>query len=601
MADATESSESGPQTDSLDHWGDNMGIKRLLGAAAAATIAAIAPLSATIASAEEVQGVGTGSVSATVLQVDVGENGSILSVRVLGDDGSSTTDPANGTPSSSTSLTPLTITSATVNELNVTSPSVSTSSDGPEDAKTVSPDLPDLPAFSGEVTATLSSIVDGVGARSGLDATLENLSVAGGLLSVPSATVALATNAAGAEATSTRSISIPSIEVLNLGAVLEGAGLSLADLPVQTLLDLLAGLDVAIPDLADPAGAVTTVNGAIDAVQDLSGTITTEICATVDGALGSLGGIAGANAVGDTAGEIVDTVTGGGVPAAGGIVTPPALPISVPLRAQALPISCEDGVGTVNDLIDQLQGLLGDTLGAVAGILDNVALLSASGIEIGLTADAKSTVDASVAEVTGTIGSVKVGNLTLPALSGLDLTAATDVLNLAGDTVSATVGDVLGIVNTQLAGMIDVDVMAIDEIVAADGGYSKATAAVTALTATITPPDLLSATADLGDTLGAVLGEVGTAVPPLAPVMGELSATLGGLDILTAPSTITVGRLSSASAFRPVSAQVGTTAAPTPTGELPRTGTNAAVPAMAAVLIAGAALGIRKFLSAIAV
>src|SRR4051794_38195265 len=77
----------------------HMRITRLFGAAVAATIAAIAPLSATIASAEEVQGVGTGNVSATVLQVDVGANGSVLSVRVLSDDSTSNTDPANGAPS----------------------------------------------------------------------------------------------------------------------------------------------------------------------------------------------------------------------------------------------------------------------------------------------------------------------------------------------------------------------------------------------------------------------------------------------------------------------------------------------------------------------
>ena len=75
---------------------------------------------------------------------------------------------------------------------------------------------------------------------------------------------------------------------------------------------------------------------------------------------------------------------------------------------------------------------------------------------------------------------------------------------------------------------------------------------------------------------------VGAAVPALAPVMSQLNAALGGLDLLTAPTTITVGRVTSASAFRPVAATIGTT----PTGQLPRTGTNAAVPAMAAVLVA---------------
>jgi hypothetical protein len=203
-----------------------------------------------------------------------------------------------------------------------------------------------------------------------------------------------------------------------------------------------------------------------------------------------------------------------------------------------------------------------------------------------------------VAQVTGTIGSVKVGNLTLPTLSGLDLTAAADVLNAASQTVTGSIADALTVVDAGLADMIDVDVMDIEEAVAADGAYTTAAAGVTALTATITPPALLNAAADLTGSLGNVLAQIGTTVPPLAPAMAELTSALGGLSILTAPTTITVGHLTSASAFRPVSAQVvgGTT----PTGELPRTGSNAAVPAMAAVLIAAAALGIRRFLSYIA-
>src|SRR5688572_1055573 len=164
---------------------------RLLGAFAAATIAAIAPLSATIASAAEPNGVGRGTVGSTLLQVDVGPAGNVLSVKLLSDEGRSTIDPADGSPVSSTSLTPFTITSGVVPALNVSSPAVGTSSTGAEEAKSVSPELPAIPALTGSLSATLSSIVDAAGARSGLDSTLSDLSVAGGLLSVPSATVAL--------------------------------------------------------------------------------------------------------------------------------------------------------------------------------------------------------------------------------------------------------------------------------------------------------------------------------------------------------------------------------------------------------------------------
>jgi hypothetical protein len=564
-----------------------MGTKRLLAAVAAASVAAIAPLSATIASAAEPTGVGTGSVSSTLLQVDVGDDGSILSVRVLGDDGTSTIDPAKGAPASATSMTPLTISSGVVPALNVTSPSVSTSSSGAEDNKTVSPELPSVPAFSGSLTATLSSIVDTLGARSGLDATLSNLNVAGGLLDVPKATAALGTNAATGEASGTRSISIPSIEVLNLGAVLKGLGLPLGDLPLGTLVSLLGGLGVPLPNISDPAEVVASVNAALASLEGKTGPLTTAICGQVDQVLGTIGGLAGTVASGTAADEIVDTVDGGGG------TTLPTVPDL--LSAQALPVTCDAVTGTIEDLVDSLEGIVGSVVTSILATLDNTSLLSVQGIEIGLVSNAKSTVETSLADVTGTIGSVKVGSLALPGLTGLDLTAAAGVLSAAGDTVSAAVGDVLALVNAQLADMVDVDVLEIDRLVAPDGEYATATAAVTALTATLTPPALLTGALDITGTAAELLGQVGAAVPALAPVMGQLEASLGGLDLLTSPTTITVGHLSSTSAFRPTSVTVpGTTG-----GELPRTGSDAAIPAIAAVLVAGVALGIRRFVASI--
>ena len=570
---------------------------RLLGAFAAATIAAIAPLSATIAAAEETTGVGRGTVSSTLLQVDVGEAGEVLSVRLLSDEGTSTIDPADGAPSSSTSLTPFSITSGAVPALNVTAPSVGTSSTGAEDATSESVTLPGAPTLTGTLTASLSSVVDAVGARSGLEANLADLGVAGGLLSVPSATVSLGTSALGSSASGNRTISIPSIEVLNLGAVLEGLGLTLADLPLDDLLGLLGTLGLTLPDVTDPAAVIDAVDGAIDELQGETGALTDELCASVDDALGTVGGLVGLGQVSDAVDDIVEGVTGGSTPTTP-VTTPVTTPpVTLPLTAQALPVSCDSVTGTVEDLVDDLQALVGGLVDGLLQTLDDTSLLSVQGIEVGIVADAKSSVDSSVAAVTGTIGSVKVGALAVPGLSGLDLTAAADVLAAAGDTVSAAVGSVLGVVNAQLADMVDVDVLQITETVGADGDYTNATAAVTALTATLTPPALLTGALAVTDTASGVLAEVGAAVPALAPLMSDLGVTLGGLDVLAAPSTITVGRLSSSSAFRPASASVP--GGGTPSGELPRTGSDAAVPAMAAVLVAGVALGIRRFIATV--
>lgn len=581
-----------------------MRTNRLLGAVAAATIAAVAPLSGAIA-ATEANGVGTGTVSSTLLQVDLGEGGGILSIRVLGDGGVATIDPANGVARASTTLTPLTISSGAAPALNVTTPAITSSSTGAEDRQQVAPGLPTVPAFSGSIGGTISSIVDAAGARSGLDATVGNLRLAGGLLSVPSGAVTFGTNTATGKTSATRSISIPSIEVLNLAAVLEGAGVALADLPIDDLLGLLAGLGITLPEITDPGAVIETVNGAIDEIQALTGDLTTELCATVDDLLATVGGLAGTGAVGEVAEDISDAINGaiGGGIGGGSPGLPPLPPIpSLPdiLSAKVLPVDCDAVVGTVQDLVDDLQAVVADVVTTVLDALGSTSLLSVQGIEIGLVADARSTVESSVAEVTGTIGSVKVGAISVPGVSGLDLTAAEAVLDAAGDAVSGAIGSVLGTVNAGLASMVDVDVLQIDELVGADGDYANATAAVTALTATITPPGLLSGALDLTGSAEDILGEAAAAVPALAPLMGQLEVALGGLDVLTAPSTITVGRLSSASAFRPVAATVPGSTGTTPTGELPRTGNDAAVPAIAAVLVAGVALGIRRFVAAIA-
>ena len=565
-----------------------MRTKRLLGAAAAATIAAIAPLSATIASAAEPTGVGTGTVSSSLLQLDV-DGGNVLSVRVLGTDGTSSIDPSKGASKSATSLTPLTISSKTVPALNVSTPSVGTSSTGAEDKKTVSPQLPSVPAFSGTMTADLSSIVDAVGARSGLSSALSNVGIAGGLVSVPKSTVQLGTDAATAAAKGTQSISIPSIEVLNLGAVLDALGLPLSSLPLDKLQALLGPLGKSLPNLSDPTAVVTQVNQALGTLAGQSGALTASICQQVDGILGTVGGLAGTGAAADAANTIIDTVgstTGGGVPGV------PSL-----LRAQALP-SCSSVTGTVQDLVNQLNGVVASVVTSLLDTLAHTSLLSVQGVDVGLVADARSTIESSVADVTGKIGSVKVGALAVPGVSGLDLTSAAGVLSGAGDAVSAAIGSVLGTINAQLAKMVDVDVLKITKNVANVGGYNTATAAVTALTATLTPPALLTGALNLGNSAGDLLGQVGATVPALSPLMTQLEATLGGLDLLTAPTSIAVGTLSSQGAYKAVAATPGT---PTTGGELPRTGgSNAAIPAMAAVLVAGIALGIRRFLNTIA-
>src|SRR5437764_608829 len=63
------------------------------------------------AGADTTSGVGTGQASTTVLRVQLGNGGSLLNLRVLGDDGTSTIDNKVATPSGVSRLTPLSVSS----------------------------------------------------------------------------------------------------------------------------------------------------------------------------------------------------------------------------------------------------------------------------------------------------------------------------------------------------------------------------------------------------------------------------------------------------------------------------------------------------------
>jgi len=581
---------------------------RLAAAAAAATLLTVGPL-AGFAGAGTPKGVGTGTVSATAVRIDLGANGDLLSVRVLGDDGTSTIDPTKGTPISSETLRPLTITSKRVPALNQSAAAVATTSKGAEDKKSVEPTVPATPAFTGKLNAVVSSLVDATGARSGMSAGLANLKLAGGLVHVPTGLVQVSSKAASGQATATRSITIPDMRVLDLSAVLDGLGLKLTDLSINQVLALLKGLGVTLPGIADPAAAVAALNSAIDTVKAQTGAITSQLCATVDGLLTPLGGVTGivSGAVGGAINSLPQAPTSGGTSTlpglggnagGGGITLPPVLPpvLGLGLHAAALPatFSCSNLTGTVQDLLTTVQSTLGKLLAGGLAQLGDTALLSVKDVKVALVATATDQVGTSVADVTASIGSVKVGNLAVPGVSGLDLAAPVATLNQATAAIQGAIGTVLSTVNAKLANLVKVDVLKIDKVVGTAGDYTHAVSTVTALKATLTPPTTLGAALiDLTAVpTSTVLGTLTTVVPTIAPVMGQLEATLGGLQALSATSVVSVGELSGDATFRPVAATVAP-GDPGP-GELPRTGGDAAIPAMLAVALGGAALALRR-------
>jgi hypothetical protein len=251
----------------------------------------------------------------------------------------------------------------------------------------------------------------------------------------------------------------------------------------------------------------------------------------------------------------------------------------------------------VQDLLTTVQGSLGKLLAGGLAELGDTALLSVKDVRVALVATATNAVGTSVADVTASIGSVKVGNLPVPGVSGLDLAAPIAALNGASAAIQGAVGAVLATVNAQLADLVKVDVLKIDKVLGAAGAYTHAASTVTALKATLTPPAVSAAALIDLDAVptSTVLGSLTTAVPAIAPLMGQLEATLGGIQALSAPSVVSIGELSGDATFRPTSASVPAGSPTDPAGgDLPRTGGNAAFPAMLAVALAGAALAIRR-------
>jgi len=164
---------------------------------AGVTIAALlgAVASTGTAGAATPTGVGTSKATDSILKVALGSNGSLLNLRLLGDDGAASIDPTVAKPSS---------------------------------------------ASSG-----ITAAVDTAGAKSGLDTTLKSVSVAGGLLAL-GGTSNLGANALTGDADGLRGVNIPSVQVLNLGALLKGLGIDVTQLSLDTVTSLLNQLQATV-------------------------------------------------------------------------------------------------------------------------------------------------------------------------------------------------------------------------------------------------------------------------------------------------------------------------------------------------------------------
>lgn len=544
---------------------------RLVRVAATATALSLVGAATLVSPAKAANpGVGTTAESSSLLNIALGTNGSLLNLKVLADDARSTIDPTVAVPEAFTKLNALSLTSsilpAPLN--NISLPVVESRSPGGQ-GQVAGPGfnfanpLPGLniPAavLSGSITpASLTSSVDNGIAKSGLNSTIGGISLVGGLIKAAGLESTLGATAATSAADGSRTIKAGEINVLDLGALLNGLGIPLSALPLDAVSAIIESLGLPLPGLPTSLDLETFVG---------------ELNQTIAGLEAQI------NAAGQAVDATVNQVLG-------------SLPINV-LGTLNLPVpTIGTLVTTVTQTLAQVRGIVMGLVNEAIKLLDGVSLLKIGGIELGTVIKAADTVTASKADVVAKIGSISVGGLELP---GLDLGSTLAQVNSVVNTVNGTLQGVLGSISPDLANIVKVGVFEKDANtgVKSDGGYTKALAGVSALTASITPPlnldEIVSGLLG-GNGIGSILTGLGGSLPVVDTLMATLNGLLGqAVSALSGGATIKLANVTSGASFTtPVAATNGT---------LPRTGGTAQMALLGMALVI-AAVASRRFVLA---
>ena len=558
--------------------------------AAAALVTLVAAIFATPSNASGAQGVGSAGGSSALAALDAGD---LLKLRLVGEQSSASIDPANGTPTATETLSPLDIVSGTLPALNALSaPSVSTTSTGAADhMDTALIDLASLPQpaplLSGQINpASLDSLVDADGAHAALTSTLTNVAVAGGVAKVDSASLDLGGVAGPTQSTSTRTVTVNGVTLLDLRAVLQMLGLDLNTLPLSVLSDLIQQLE-----LLDALNSATGQNftSANDIVAAFSSPAITAAQDAVNTAQATLN-----TAEADLA--AASTQLTAATAAATGLVcsVTPLLPLCVALQdAQDAFNAAQTTVNAAEATLNAALATLSSVLGQLQGVLDGIAntlelapLLRIEGVQVGSLATAADSVSSSSATTTGTIGNIKVGGINL---GGLDVGATVDQVSALVGSAASAVNNVLASISPKLANVVTIELFKHATDVSQSGSYVNAVAGITGVLATVTPPDVCGVLNDVLTQLPVGLNSLPGVTLPSLPVSGVL-ATLGStlncsvpgilqaqalIPAITTPITVAAAQANSVASFAPAQQTTTTTVTPgaTPTSPNGPTGT----------------------------
>jgi len=515
------------------------------------TMAASAP-----AGAAETKGIGTASVSTTILDAKLGN---LLGIQLLNDSARSTTDPKVGTTEAFAQVTQLKVTSIipslnkTVGYFEAKTPGGNPTATGTLlDLGTI------LPASigTGSIEPINLSTVTAPSAASAMSSRVTDLGFLAGLLNVGVVQSTNRTGSGGALADATRDLSVDAITVLRLGALLKALGIDLALLPLSVINGLVASLGLPIAGLPAGTDLATFVSGLSSSITALVDQQAATVGSTVTG---TLTGLLGSN-----------------------VVTELAITANTTTQAALAAVRAT------------LDGLLQTVLDA----LDDAALVRVNALELATVAKAAGTVSGSLATATGKVGAVQIGNLV--SVPGVDLLATTAQINAATGQINTALNGVLGPLG--LGNLVSVRLFDKQTGVAQVDGYVKSVASITGLALRVTPPAALTQVVNTLLASGAPvtsLLSVGTAVPvvgaELAPLVAALGSPAGG--VLAQGLSVDVARIASAADHVVPAGQISvdTPASQTPTS-LPKTGSESLPLLLGAAALGGAAIGGRRVL-----
>jgi hypothetical protein len=443
--------------------------------------------------------------------------------------------------------------------------------------------------------AKLEAAQDAAGARSLVATDVPSLNVLQGLISVNGVKVAGASSDASPTSSKADSseVTIDSVDVLDLDSFLGALGLSLDDLGIGTVTTMIDKLGLPIPTGALGLG-------------DLNGAGVSSILNTAFNLASSIGQVTGAADCSALSGlglgnllSPVDSVLG-----TGGLLSPLSLPL-IGGTVTGLIGGCNAGnlASTKASILSDLHTVLDGVAQTTDGVLDQVfstlagaPLLQISGLRVGALANATETLAGTTASTTATLGTIKVGGISLGAVD-LDATWA-QIANLR-NTVLGTLNGVLAPLG--LGNLIDIGILERSASTKTEGAYNVADAGLSVLRVSINPPaalsSVLSTAGALTNPVSGIMSQVGTTLAANPLSTGILASAFGLTSLLSQPTTITVGGIHSQADF--VSAEVaagGAKSAPV-SGTLPRTGgTNGALLAALAALALAGAFGITRSL-----